>query len=237
VIDTSAIGPTAAFVAGLAGSAHCFAMCGSVNAALALKDARGQQRRTHSLTLSATRQVARVAGYALAGAACGAAGGAVEIVLDLARVGAALRIVSGILLVLLAARLSLRWNAFARLEQLGARMWSALRPLASYGANASGMRQALILGFLWGWLPCGLVYAMLLYAVTSGSSIGGAAIMIAFGVGTLPSMLASSVFALELRRWLAQQWPRAASTALLLACGMWLIVVPLLPMHAHHHPL
>jgi hypothetical protein len=49
--------------------------------------------------------------------------------------------------------------------------------------------QAFALGLLWGW-PCGLVYAALAAAVTSGLALGGAATMTAFGLGTLPTLLA-----------------------------------------------
>ena len=235
MIDAGAIGPSAALIAGLAGSAHCFAMCGGLSSALALKAHTPPVGTPRSLTLTVAQHLARVGGYSVAGAASGAAGGAIQLVLDLARVGTILRIASGILLLLLAARLLLHWNALARLERLGAKFWSVLRPLATYGANASGFRQALTLGFLWGWLPCGLVYSMLLFAATSGSAIDGAIIMSAFGLGTLPSMLASSVFAAKVRRLLGRKFSRTASACMLLACGAWLIVAALLPMHAHVH--
>jgi hypothetical protein len=48
--------------------------------------------------------------------------------------------------------------------------------------------KALGLGLVWGWLPCGLVYSVLLIAATSAQPIQGAFVIIAFGLGTLPAM-------------------------------------------------
>jgi hypothetical protein len=84
--------------------------------------------------------------------------------------------------------------------------------------------NALTLGFLWGWLPCGLVYSMLLFAATSGDVLRGALIMVTFGLGTLPSMLASSWFAPQLTRMINTRWSRSASGVLLFAFGAWMIV-------------
>lgn len=47
-----------------------------------------------------------------------------------------------------------------------------------------------MLGMLWGWLPCGMVYSVLAGAAVSGDAVNGAAIMAAFGAGTLPLLLA-----------------------------------------------
>lgn len=226
---------SAAFIAGLAGSMHCLAMCGGMAGALGMRARAGSTSTGHVLAHSSLYQLGRVGGYAIAGAVCGFAGSMVQFVLDLARMGTGLRVAGGVLLIFLALRLLLRWNGLAPLERLGARFWSTLQPLARREARRGGTLNALTLGFLWGWLPCGLVYSMLLLAMTSGGALKGAAVMAAFGLGTLPSMLGSSLFAPQLARLMNPRWSRAASGALLLGFGAWMIAVPLLSGgHAAH---
>lgn len=224
----TALSASAAFIAGLAGSAHCFAMCGGMAGALGLRARANSASTAQVLAHSALYQFGRVSGYAFAGALSGLAGTLAWLVLDLARVGTALRVAGGVLLIFIALRLLLRWNGLALIERLGARFWSKLRPLAQREAQRPGTLNALTLGFLWGWLPCGLVYSILIFASTSGSAVAGATIMTMFGLGTLPSMLTSSLFAPQLMRRVSAQWSRTASGALLFSFGAWMIVTPLL---------
>ena len=51
-----------------------------------------------------------------------------------------------------------------------------------------------LIGILNGFLPCGLVYVALAGAIASGNAVSGAAVMILFGLGTVPAMFAASVF-------------------------------------------
>ena len=177
----------------------------------------------------------RLSGYALAGALCGLLGATLQSMLDLARIGPWLRIASGVLLLLIAMRMLSPWNPLRWLETLGAKFWRRLQPLTQKTGALDGKAQALTLGFLWGWLPCGLVYSMLLFAAFSGNAISGAAILLAFGAGTLPSMLTSSVLASQVQQLLRSRWPRFASGVLLLVFGVWLIWISLpTASHAHH---
>ena len=147
-----------------------------------------------------------------------------------------LRIASGVLLLLIAVRMLSPWNPLGWLETLGAKFWRRLQPLTQKSGALSGQAQALALGFLWGWLPCGLVYSMLLFAALSGDALHGGAILLAFGLGTLPSMLTSTVLASQVQRCLRNRWPRFASGILLLLLGAWMIWISLpAAEHVHHH--
>jgi uncharacterized protein len=233
---TAAISLSAAFIAGIAGSAHCFAMCGGLAGALGMR-ARSTATNAHSaFTNALSYHFGRLSGYAMAGAICGLIGASLQAVLDLARVGATLRIASGVLLILIALRMLLPWNPLRWLEALGARFWRSLQPFTLGTSQLTGHTHAIALGFLWGWLPCGLVYSMLLFAALSGNALNGAAILFAFGLGTLPSMLTSSVLASQVQRLLKSRWPRFASAALLLMFGAWMVWVSIPAAgHAHHH--
>jgi sulfite exporter TauE/SafE len=233
---TAAISLSAAFIAGIAGSAHCFAMCGGLAGALGMR-ARSTATNAHSaFTNALSYHAGRLSGYAMAGAICGLIGASLQAVLDLARVGATLRTASGVLLILIALRMLSPWNPLRWLEALGARFWRGLQPFTLGTSKLTGHTHAIALGFLWGWLPCGLVYSMLLFAALSGNALNGAAILFAFGLGTLPSMLTSSVLASQVQRLLKSRWPRFASGALLLMFGAWMIWVSIPAAgHAHHH--
>jgi sulfite exporter TauE/SafE len=184
---------------------------------------------------SSVHHFGRLAGYVLAGALSGLVGNTIQLVLDLARIGTALRIASGVLLAFLAVRVLISWNGMAWLDRMGAKFWSRLRPIAARAARNNGVVSRLTLGFLWGWLPCGLVYSMLLFAATSGAALNGALIMLAFGLGTMPSMLASSLFGMQLQRLMSFRGSRAATGVLLLAFSAWMIVAPLMTVsHATH---
>ncbi|MDY6944760.1 MAG: sulfite exporter TauE/SafE family protein [Pseudomonadota bacterium] len=235
MIDAGSIGISAAFIAGVAGSSHCFAMCGGMAAALGMHsrvtstDARG------AFVNAGAYQLGRIGGYAFVGALFGFAGALLQSMFDLMRIGAVLRIASGMLLILIALRMLIRWNALSAIERLGARFWSRIRPLAQRAVRSHGRGRAIAIGILWGWLPCGLVYSMLMFAATSGNALHGAALMAAFGFGTLPSMLTSSLLASQLQRALAQRWPRIISGLLLMAFGIWMMIVPALRAgHAGH---
>ena len=77
-----------------------------------------------------------------------------------------------------------------RLEGLGRGLWRPLRPWAVAAlARADAPGGAVLAGALWGLVPCGMVYAALASALLSGSAVGGAALMLAFGAGTLPNLL------------------------------------------------
>jgi len=233
---TATIGLSAAFVAGIAGSAHCFAMCGGLAGALGMRARVTATSPSAAFGNALSYHVGRLGGYAMAGAICGLIGATLQAVLDLARVGAALRIASGVLLILVALRILSPWNPLRWLETFGAKFWRQLQPLTLGAGRLTGPSRAIALGFLWGWLPCGLVYSMLLFAALGGHALNGAAILFAFGLGTLPSMLTSSVLASQMQRFLKNRWPRFASGALLLLFGAWLIWVSIpAPGHAHHH--
>ena len=86
------------------------------------------------------------------------------------------------------------WGAVRRVELVGAVLWKHLQPFTRRLLPVDTVPRALALGALWGWLPCGLVYSVLLTALAAGSATQGAFVMLAFGLGTLPNLLAIGLF-------------------------------------------
>jgi sulfite exporter TauE/SafE len=232
-LDPAHLSLWAALIAGLAGSGHCLAMCGGIAGALAMRgNARNDASRARPaagpsfrsrLSLALAYNVARVASYSLAGALAGLLGHALLRAVDVAPLSFALRIVAGLVMVAAAGRLLFGWRLLDPLEALGATLWRKLLPWASpAAARRDGLGGAVLLGLAWGWLPCGLTYSMLLLAATTADAVSGAAVMAAFGLGTLPAMVSATVAFDRAARLLASKATlRTVAGSLLLAFGLW----------------
>lgn len=224
-----------ALVAGLLGSAHCLGMCGGIAGAAGLAGDPGT-RLGRTLQYNA----GRVASYAIAGALAGGVGVALGDVLDLPAWSTVLRVLAGLVLVALGLNIALQWRLLAAIERAGAGLWRRLAPLAGRLLRSGHPLATLGLGGLWGWLPCGLVYTVLLAAAASGSAWQGAATMLAFGLGTLPAMLAAGVAASSVLRLTRSTRVRMAAGLLLVLMGAWTALHPLAKLatggaaHAHY---
>ena len=221
----------AAFAAGFAGSAHCFVMCGGMAAALGVRARAGARRgMAPSVVL---QQAGRITGYAAAGALVGGMSQGAQHLAPLSSAEGPLRIAAGLITLLLAIRVLSGWNPLARLEKLGTHLWRRLQPLAQSAARGSRWYHALAIGLLWGWLPCGMVYSVLLMAAASGHAVSGAATMLSFGLGTVPALLLSSVLAAQVPRIAGRPAVKMVSGALLVVFAAWM-VAPLALLPAGH---
>jgi sulfite exporter TauE/SafE len=177
----------AAFIGGFAGGAHCAGMCGGiVHALCATPDGNAGSRRFAYLF---AYNAGRIASYVCAGALAGAIGQAGLLTRAAPVLQPALFALASLTLVALGLYIAGVLPLIARLETAGARLWSAIQPWTRHMLPVTSLPRALGLGALWGWLPCGMVYAVLLTALALGSWWQGAAIMLAFGAGTLPNLL------------------------------------------------
>jgi sulfite exporter TauE/SafE len=217
-----------AWLAGLLGGAHCVAMCGGFVAALAASRATN---RTVPLLRSGTLvwdqlpyHGGRVASYALLGAAFGAAGGLALSAASLLPLQRGLYVVANVFLLLLAIAIASRSGQLAWLQRAGAALFAQIVPVVR-PLRASDSRLARIgLGLIWGLVPCGLTYSVLPLALFSGGAVEGAAVMLAFGIGTLPSLLVAGWVASRARRALERPLVRYGAAMLLTAfalAGIW----------------
>ena len=230
-----ALGVIAAAGMGVLASAHCSVMCGGIAGALAL----GTDPKASRWPLLIAYQVGRISSYALAGASIAGIGALAVSQLDLPQVRWALRGFSA--LVLLLAGLAQLGIGRAPGQRIGNRLWLRLAPLARRLLPVRHVGQALAFGALWGWMPCGFVYSVLLLAWLSMDPLQSAAIMLAFGLGTVPALLLVQWRVGALRSTFARLGPqrlRIASGALMLAFATLTIAVPLagplLPDWVHH---
>lgn len=217
---------TASFVAaltlGLLGSVHCAAMCGGLASAFALAIPANAPVRTRAQMLLGL-SAGRILGYAVAGAVVGTLGLAVAGVLG-ATGAAALRALAGVALIALALVVAGVVRPAIAFERLGARVWRRLQPMAVALRHDLRAGNVLALGFLWGWLPCGLVYSALGWAATTGTPASAALVMLGFGLGTLPGVLLPTVAAFRLGTIVRAQSSRRVAAVMLAAFGLWTIV-------------
>lgn len=175
----------AAFMLALLGGLHCAGMCGGFVSALQIH----RPREIPAARLAAGYHAGRIVSYTLAGALVGTLGGALYAV-DVLPVQIVLLVVGSLMLFAIGASLFGRAAWLKKLEPVGLGLWKLVGPYARrvYPPRSSG--QALLAGLAWGWIPCGMVYAALPLALVSGGPWQGALVMLAFGIGTLPNMIA-----------------------------------------------
>jgi sulfite exporter TauE/SafE len=212
----------AAATVGFLGGVHCVGMCGGIVGALTLglapetRAGRGRALRYHL-----GYNFGRIASYTLAGALAGGVGWFVSGLGELRIAQLALQLFAGLMMLALGAYLSGIWMGLTRVERMGAVLWRRIEPLGRRLLPVRSVGGAMRLGLLWGWLPCGLVYSVLVWAIASGSAAQGAALMLAFGLGTLPNLLATGLFANALVAFTRRPWVKMAAGLLVAAFGAW----------------
>ncbi|NIE76348.1 sulfite exporter TauE/SafE family protein [Pantoea sp. Ap-967] len=209
-----------ALVLGLLGGGHCLGMCGGLMGALTL--AIPPEQRGRRLRLLLAYNLGRILSYASAGLLLGLAGWAVAS--SPAALG--LRVVAALLLICMGLYLAGWWSGLTRVEALGRGLWRHIQPLASRLMPVSSVPRALLLGALWGWLPCGLVYSTLLWAASQGNAGYSAALMLAFGLGTWPVLLATGLAAERVNALLRRRSVRVAGGMLVILFGIWTLPGP-----------
>jgi sulfite exporter TauE/SafE len=219
-----------ALLLGLAASGHCLVMCGGISAALGIATAKRADGRARTELLVAY-QLGRIASYALAGLLLGGVLGGAVALLDVETVRRALRAASAMALLLgaLVASGRLRDHGFG----IGRRIWPHLAPLGRRLLPVASMPRAFAFGMVWGWMPCGFVYTVLLIAALQLDAARGAATMLLFGLGTAPALLAAAFGAERLARLGARRGSRRTAAAALLASALLTLVGPWFGEHLH----
>ena len=209
-----------ALILGLLGGGHCLGMCGGLMGALTL--AIPPEQRGRRLQLLLAYNLGRILSYASAGLLFGLAGWAVAS----SPAAMLLRIVAGLLLISMGLYLGGWWSGLTRIEALGRGLWRHIQPVASRLLPVSSLPRALLLGALWGWLPCGLVYSTLLWAASQGDALDSGLLMLAFGLGTWPVLLATGMAAERLTALLRRRGVRMAGGLWVILFGLWTLPGP-----------
>jgi uncharacterized protein len=168
----------AAFLTGLIGGTHCLAMCGGIVAIL-----KHSSTQTHHLLW---QNLGRLSTYTGLGIAAALLSHPILLILPANNTEMLLRNLMAIFMIVLGLTLA-GWSRYEHLtNRLGSQLWRQLQPHFIRLQRLPTHRTAYLAGMLWGFLPCGLVYAMLPGAALSGSPWQGGLLMLSFGLGTSP---------------------------------------------------
>lgn len=207
---------TAAFLVGLLGGGHCVGMCGGIVGAVSMTLPNSQPKFPFLIGYN----LGRISSYALAGVIAGAVGASSFFLDHILPIEKLLYALASIMLVLLGLYLAGIWRVLTKLEHMGAKLWQRIQPYSQKLLPVQSLPQSFLLGSLWGWLPCGLVYSVLVAAIATASPFEGGLLMLAFGLGTLPTLLAMGMTAVRLKAFLQNLWFRRLSGLIIAGFGV-----------------
>ncbi len=205
-----------AVLVGLLGGGHCVGMCGGIVGAVSMHLHPSKSKAPFLFAYNA----GRILSYTVAGVIAGLVGASsffLEHVLPIQHV---LYGISSLILITLGLYLAGIWHGVTYLESAGQVVWKILHPYSKRFIPVQNLKQAFLLGSLWGWLPCGLVYSVVIAAIATGNAINGGLLMLAFGLGTLPALLTMGMAAVRLKAVLQNIWVRRTSGLLVLGFGL-----------------
>jgi sulfite exporter TauE/SafE len=198
-------------------------MCGGISAALGMATAKDAHGRTRPALLL-TYQLGRISSYALAGLLLAGVFGGLVSLLDIESVRRTLRAVSALALLLGAL------VAFGRVRDpgigIGRMIWPKLAPLGRKLLPVKTLPRGFAFGMVWGWMPCGFVYSVLLIATLQLDALRGAMTMAAFGLGTAPALFIAAFGADRLKSFAARPAARHLAGSVLVLSALLTFVGP-----------
>lgn len=222
----------AAIIVGLLGSSHCLGMCGGIVAALNMGVAGDLAAKPRSLLIyQLGYNGGRITSYVLVGLLAGSLGAGLS---QLGVSPIAGKLVAAAFMIALGLYLANWWRGLVVLEKLGARLWRHIEPLGKRLFPIRTPLQAYLLGLVWGWLPCGLVYAVVAWSLTTGDAYHGAMLMLGFGLGTLPAMLLAGNLFSYFKSWAKSPLVTTTAGITIIAFGLY-SGFSVLSKHGHHH--
>ena len=238
--------PLTALTTGFLGSLHCLGMCGGVSGTIAIGAASPRRSGPEQAVLSIAISVAsigrspqalsapqtnvlafnagRIGSYMIAGAMAGSIGGVIGqgwVLSETMTARTVLFIFANLMIIATGLYVMCLPQLLAPLERAGGHLWQHASPLIKLLLPMNTVPRAALFGMLWGWIPCGMVYAILLSAMSAGSAVTGMLTMLAFGVGTLPAMIAAGWAAGSIRQWTRDSRVRMAAGAAIVAMGLF----------------
>ncbi len=220
------------FLIGLLGGVHCVGMCGGIVGAFSVAGSSNRpfpvavisQASSHAFSAEGSLRVlsfnaGRIGSYIIAGAIAGFLG-SIPALIHITVLQSIGYWIANVLLIALGLTLMNIWHGLARVESVGLWMWRRVQTLISRFLPVENMWQAAALGSLWGWVPCGMVYSVLMTALLTGSALHGAFVMFAFGLGTLPLLFSMGLLGARVRTNLQKPAVKIVAGSVVLAFGL-----------------
>jgi sulfite exporter TauE/SafE len=220
---------------GLVSSLHCIGMCGSIIGALTFSIApEVRQNKTALFFFVLNYNLGRISSYALAGSFVGL----LEILLSLPFAQGhghrILQLLSAAVMAGAGLYIAGLFPRFAYIEKLGSKFWKKIEPFGRKLMPIKTKLSAFLFGMVWGWLPCGLVYAALALAATAGDSLKSSLTMLAFGLGTLPAVIGIGIMTNTLTKLSRMKHFRLLVGLFMITLALFSAMPWLNPMRLHH---
>ncbi|MDD2724257.1 MAG: sulfite exporter TauE/SafE family protein [Methylovulum sp.] len=211
-----------AFVMGLVSSLHCIGMCGSIIGTLTLSlSPEIRHKKALLLPFVFNYNFGRITSYTIAGALAGVIQSLATMQMGELHGHRLLQILSALIMAGAGLYIAGWFPRFAYIEKAGMHFWKKIEPYGRKLIPVKTRTQAYLFGMVWGWLPCGLVYAALALAATAGDVSKSALTMLAFGLGTLPAVMGVGIMTGILTRLSRMQRFKQA-------IGLFMIILALL---------
>jgi len=218
-----------ALIAGLLGGVHCAGMCGGIVSALSMNvditpdlNVLNKSKKKNFL-LVVFYNLGRISSYSIAGFFVGGLGWWLANWVFINKAQIILQLIAALFLLLLGLYLANWSSLLTLLEKPGTRFWKYIEPYGRRFIPIKRARDALLLGMIWGWLPCGLVYSMLIWSMSAGSAMQGGLLMLSFGLGTLPNLLLMAVFAQQITNWFQLRWIRTIAGLIIMGFAILML--------------
>lgn len=209
-----------AFIVGILGGVHCLSMCGGVVGTLSFSlKPEVQLSWWRGFPYQLAYNFGRISSYMLIGTLFGWLGHSITNLATFLPMQQILQLFAGSFMVVLGLYLGGWWNGVIRVERVGAGVWRKIQPFVKQLTPIRNLPQAYLYGMVWGWLPCGLIYSMLIMALTSGGALNGGLLMLSFGLGTLPNLLLMGGFAFYFTKLSRTPWVRKLAGILVILMG------------------
>lgn len=225
-----------AFLLGIFTTLHCVGMCGGIIGALSL--GLSEEIRTHKAKLLffiGAYNFGRILSYSLAGLIAGTVGTSALMAAGFEQGHYVLQYLGVSMMVLVGLYLSGWLPQLAMVEKIGMPIWKKIEPFGRRLMPVSNPFKALLYGLIWGWLPCGMVYFVLLWALSTGDATQGALLMFSFGLGTLPTLLAAGFMSSSLRTFAQNPKVRTTAGLLIIIMAIGILFIPMQHQHGTQH--
>lgn len=206
---------TTPFLIGLFSGFHCVAMCGGLCALICRK-------QTSKIVL--ITNIGRIITYVFLGVIFAGIIQGASLQFNLATIGLVLRTIMGISLILLG--LSIITQSKLLKTPISLPLWKPASNTLHKLKNKNSSSAFLFKGMLWGFIPCGLLYGLLLVAATTGNAINGGLFMLFFGLGTLLPLLISQELFKHFQQLIGLKIIRTSTAIFIIIIGLWILISP-----------
>ncbi len=209
-------------------------MCGGLVGAMTMSlspDIRQNQLKLTQYTFA--YNLGRIISYMIAGLLVGLLGQVFkDFIMPEQGIGL-LRLIASIMIIAMGFYIAGWFPQFSRIEKMGVPVWSLLQPLGQRLLPVDKIWKAYFFGMVWGWLPCGLVYYMLLMSPANDGAINSALFMLAFGLGTLIPMMSVGFLTGKITQFRNSKRIRHLSGILLIIMGIISLLLAIYPNVLH----